>query len=391
MTADTTPDTGQRTPDGADVDLLTPVTLGDLELPNRVLMAPLTRSRVDEETRTPGEMNVDYYRQRAGAGLVITEATVIPREGIGYVRTPGIWSDRQVDGWRAVTDAVHEQGGRIAVQLWHVGRVSHAAFHDDEPPVSSVATATGTQVYTPDGFEDASIPRALETDEVPRLLDEYRAAACRAMAAGFDAVEVHATNGYLLEQFLASGLNDRDDLYGGSIQARARLLLEVVDAVAEEVDHGRIGIRLSLGNDTAGAEEPDPAPMLTHLATALPQDLAWLHLVERFRGAGSTEEQVDDRTTLLREATDIPLVANGDYDRARGDAALAAGRVDAIAFGRRFLANPDLVERFRLGAELNPWDDDTFYQGGPSGYVDYPTLAQLEHGAHVPGTTDAAA
>lgn len=370
-------------------DLFTPVTLGDLHLPNRVLMAPLTRSRADEATRTPGDLHVEYYRQRAGAGLIISEATVISREGIGYVKTPGLWSDDQVAGWRAVTDAVHAAGGRMAVQLWHVGRVSHAWFHDGEPPVSSVAKAADTQVYTPDGFEPASTPRALAAHELPRLLDDYRAAARRAMAAGFDAVEIHAANGYLLEQFLSSELNDRDDEYGGSVANRARLLLEVVEAVAHEVPHGRIGIRLSLGNGTSGALEPDPAPMLRHLAAELPGDLAWLHLVERFRGGGSQGRDEDERTALLRDLTDVPLIGNGSYDRARGMAAVAAGRVDAVAYGRAFIANPDLADRFRLDAPLNDWDEDTFYAGGPDGYVDYPTLAQSDHRGTAPG--DAAA
>ncbi len=364
-------------------DLFTPVTLGALDLPNRVLMAPLTRSRADEATRTPGDLHVDYYRQRAGAGLVISEATVISREAIGYVKTPGLWSDGHVEGWRAVTDAVHEAGGRIAVQLWHVGRVSHTWFHDGEPPVSSGSTAADAQVYTPDGFEPASTPRPLGTDEIPRLLDDYRGAARRAMAAGFDAVEIHGANGYLIEQFLSSDLNDRHDDYGGSVANRARLLLEIVDAVADEVPHDRIGIRLSLGNGTSGATEPDPAPMLRHLATTLPADLAWLHVVEQFRGSGSTRRD-DPRTALLREHTDIPLVGNGNYTRADGMDAVSAGRVDAVAYGRLFLANPDLVDRFRLDAPLNEPDEDTFYAGGATGYTDYPTLVERDHGATPP-------
>lgn len=337
----------------------------------------------------PKYLHIEYYRQRAGAGLIFTEATVISREGIGYIRTPGIWSDVQVEGWRKVTDAVHAQGGRIAVQLWHVGRVSHTWFHDGDAPVSSVARAADIDVYTPDGFEQASTPRALETHEIPRLLDDYRDAAARAMRAGFDAVEVHAANGYLLEQFLSSDLNDRDDRYGRSVEDRARLLVEVVDAVADEVDRGRIGIRLSLGNGTADATEPDPAPMLRHLAAELPSDLAWLHLVEQFRGAGS-DERVDDRTTLLRDATGIPLIGNGGYDVDTGNEAVTSGRVDAIAYGQRYLANPDLVERFRLGADLNAWDEDTFYAGGATGYTDYPTLAELHHGHDVPDSDDQA-
>lgn len=370
-------------------DLFAPVSLGALELPNRVLMAPLTRSRADEATRTPNELHVEYYRQRAGAGLLISEATVISREGIGYVKTPGLWSQDQVHGWRSVTDAVHEAGGRIAVQLWHVGRVSHSWFHNGEPPVSSVARAADTQVYTPDGFEPASTPRALDTDEIPRLLDDYRAAAGNALAAGFDAVEIHGANGYLIEQFLSSDLNDRDDRYGGSVTNRARLLLEIIDAVADELPHDRIGIRLSLGNGTAGATEPDPAPMLTHLATEMPQDLAWVHVVEQFGGAGSDKRE-DPRMTLLREHTAIPLVGNGSYTRTQGMEAVAGGRVDAVAYGRLFLANPDLVDRFRVEAELNDPDEDTFYAGGETGYVDYPTLAQLDHGATQPGDTSAA-
>lgn len=352
-------------------DLFTPLTLGALELPNRVVMAPLTRSRSPED-RIPNDLNVEYYRQRAGAGMIISEATVISTEAVGYIDTPGIWNDDQVAGWKKVTDAVHEEGGLIVCQLWHVGRTSHSWFHDGRPPVSSVAVAMEGKVYTPEGFEPASVPRALETDEMTRLLGDYRHSARRAMEAGFDGVEIHAANGYLLEQFLSSDLNSREDRYGGTLENRARLVREVIEAVLEEVPADRVGIKLTLGNGTGGVTEPDPQPMLEHLARVIDRaGLAYVHLNEGFRD--NTHDL--DRAKVLRSQMDVPVIVNGGYDRESGMEAVASGHGDAIVYGRLFLANPDLVERFRADADLNDWNEDTFYGGGAEGYTDYPALS----------------
>lgn len=351
-------------------DLFTPLTLGALELPNRIIMAPLTRSR-SPEGRVPNDLNVEYYRQRAGAGMILSEATVISSEAVGYIATPGIYTDQQVEGWTKVTDAVHDDGGRILCQLWHVGRVSHSLFHDGQPPVSSVAMAMDGKVFTPDGFEAASRPRALETDEMSRVVDDYRQAARRASQAGFDGVEIHAANGYLLEQFLCSGLNTREDRYGGTLENRARLVREVIEAVVEQVPADGVGIKLTLGNGTNGALEATPTPMLEHLARVFERaGLAYVHLNERFRGAA----HADDRAKVLSSAGDTPVLVNGDYDRERGMDAVASGHADGVVYGRPFIANPDLVQRFRAEAPLNEWDEGTFYGGAAKGYTDYPTL-----------------
>ncbi|WP_380164148.1 alkene reductase [Jannaschia sp. R86511] len=354
--------------------LLSPVSLGALDLPNRFVMAPLTRTRTGDE-RVPGELNAEYYRQRAGAGLIVSEATAITPEAVGYKWTPGLWSDEQVAGWRTVTAAVHEAGGRIVAQLWHVGRISHTSFHDGEPPVSATdRAAEGAKSFTAAGYEATSTPRRLGTDELPRVVEDYRRAATNAMTAGFDGVEVHAANGYLLEQFLADGVNDRDDEHGGSTENRARLTLAVVDAVVEAVgDAARVGIRLSLGNGTAGAHDSDAGGSLARLGGELDRrGLAYVHYVEPVVDG---ERQVG-LTAALRSTWHGPLVLAQGFTPESAEATVSEGRADAVAFGRAFISNPDLPERHRVGATLADADASTFYGEGPTGYTDYPALTE---------------
>lgn len=361
----------------SDLTLLTPTALGAIEMPNRVVMAPLTRNRAID--RVPGDLQVEYYRQRAGAGLVITEATSVSPQGVGYEATPGIWSDEQVAGWRRVTDAVHEQGGRIVCQLWHVGRVSHESFFtDDDGPVAPSPVNAGAQTFVDGAMVATADPRALTVEEIPGVVDQFRHATRQARAAGFDGVEVHGANGYLLEQFLASGSNERDDHYGGSPDNRARFLAEVVDAVVEGWSADRVGLRLSLGNGTFGATEDEPLPVLRAVAEAIASHgLAYVHVIEAFaRTPEGTRYEDDERTALLRAHAGAPVIVNGGFDRAHGEAALTEGRATAVVYGKPFISNPDLVERFRVGAELASWDEATFYGGDAEGYTDYPTLAE---------------
>lgn len=352
--------------------LLSPVSLGALDLPNRFVMAPLTRTRTGE-ARVPGHLNAEYYRQRAGAGLIVSEAAAITPEAVGYKWTPGLWNEEQVAGWRTVNEAVHAEGGRIVAQLWHVGRISHSSFHGGQPPVSSTdRAAEGAKSFTAQGYEATSTPRALRTDEVPRLVEDFRRATVNATAAGFDGVEVHAANGYLLEQFLADGVNDRTDSYGGTVTNRARLTLEVVDAVVAAVgDASRVGIRLSLGNGTAGTTDSDAGGVLSYLGAELDRrGLAYVHYIEPVVDG---ERQVG-LTETLRRAWRGPLVLAQGFTPESAEAAVSEGRADAVAFGRAFISNPDLPERHRVGAELVEADSATFYGEGPQGYTDYPSL-----------------
>jgi N-ethylmaleimide reductase len=360
--------------------LLAPLELGALTLPNRVVMAPLTRSRAGQPGDVPTAMNATYYAQRAGAGLIVSEATQVSRQGQGYALTPGIYSREQVDGWRLVTDAVHAAGGRIAAQLWHVGRISHPLVQPDggAPVAPSPLVAKGARSFVrkPDGRYDnvpTAPPRALRLDEIPGVVADYAKAARNADAAGFDLVEVHAANGYLLQQFLATNSNTRDDAYGGPVANRARIVLDVVDAVVAELGAARTGVRLSphfAGHDIADAEPEESA---LYLARAFSErGLAYLHIAEPDWAGGPP--LTDAFRAALREAFDGVLVFCGGYDAARADALVASGIADAVAFGRPYIANPDLVERFRRGAPLNPPDPSTFYGGGEAGYTDYPAL-----------------
>ncbi|NPD18414.1 alkene reductase [Alterinioella nitratireducens] len=355
--------------------LFSPFTAGDLDLSNRIVMAPLTRNRADNDTGEVGQIHVDYYSQRAGAGLIVTEATQISPEGKGYFQTPGIHSDAQVAAWRKVTDAVHEAGGKIVVQLWHVGRISHVSLQPGgQSPVAPSAIAAGVQTFTQDGFEETSTPRALALDEMSRIVADYRHAAEQAQKAGFDGVELHVANGYLLDQFLKDGANTREDAYGGSVENRARLLFEVLDAITEVWGGGRVGLRLSPFSPANGISDSNPMALFAHVVPGLNRyGLAYLHMIEGATG-GSRELEEGQSIGALRVLFDGPYMANNGYDRDMALRATATGEADLVAFGRPFIANPDLVERLRRDAPLNEGDRDTYYGGGREGFTDYPTL-----------------
>lgn len=358
--------------------LFQPLTVGAVELPNRVLMAPLTRMRATQPGDVPNELMATHYAQRASAGLLITEGTQVSPQGKGYADTPGIHSDEQVAGWRLVTDAVHAAGGRIAPQLWHVGRVSHESLHGGELPVSASALPyrNRTSLKDADGTvvrADCPTPRALTTAEIADVVEDYRRATRNARAAGFDLVEIHGAHGYLLHQFLAADSNQRTDEYGGSLANRARLLLEVLDAVIGEWDADHVGIRISPIGSFNGLEDPEGAAAGLYLAAEFARrGIAFLHLSEPDWAGGP--ELTDEYRKELRAAFPGVIVGAGAYDTSKADRLLEAGFIDAAAFGRAFIANPDLPERLRTGAPLNQPDLATFYGGGAAGYTDYPTL-----------------
>lgn len=351
--------------------LFSPTQMGDITLPNRVLMAPLTRNRAQDDG-VPAELAVTYYAQRASAGLIISEATQISAMGKGYIQTPGIYTDAHVAGWRKITDAVHAAGGRIFCQLWHVGRISHTSvLPDGAHPVSSTDEAADAQTFTKNGFEATSKPTALDADGIKQTIADYRHAAKLAREAGFDGVEVHAANGYLLDQFLQDGVNTRDDAYGGSIENRMRLLEEVLDAVAETFPAGQVGVRLAPNGGVHGMSDSDPEAHFGAIYKMLDaRGLAYLHVMEKFPG----EESGAQLIKALRPHFTGFYMANGGYDAASGAEAIEDGHAHAVAYGRPFIANPDLPERFRRDAPLNKADQDTFYGGGAEGYTDYPTL-----------------
>lgn len=353
-------------------DLFAPIRLGALTLPNRIVMAPLTRNRA-LPGNVPGPMTETYYRQRASAGLIITEASPVCAEGHGYPRTPGIHSAEQVAGWRAVTDAVHAEGGRIFLQLWHVGRISHPSLQPNgAAPVAPSALKPAGQVWTGSGLQDYVTPRALARDELPGIIAAYRQAALNAQDAGFDGVEVHGANGYLLDQFLRSSTNQRNDDYGGPIGNRARLLLEVMEAVIEVFGADRVGVRLSPENRFNDISDADPQATFGYVVDRLsPLGLAYLHVLE---GDMTGQSAPGFDYAALRHAFAGPYMANCGYDRARAMAAVAAGQADLVAFGRAFIANPDLPARLAADAPLNEADAKTFYAGEEKGYIDYPAL-----------------
>ena len=356
--------------------LFEPLTLGAVRTSNRVLMAPLTRMRASVPGDVPNALMAEYYAQRAGAGLLISEGTQISPEGKGYMDTPGIHSDEQVAGWRAVTDAVHEAGGLIAAQLWHVGRVSHESFHDGGLPVSASALPyrNRTTVRGEDGRPtrvSCPTPRALDLEEIPRVVDDYRRATVNARAAGFDLVEIHGAHGYLLHQFLAADANRRTDEYGATLANRARLLLEVTDAVVGAWSPDRVAVRISPIGSFNGTDDPEGAEAGLFVAGELGRrDLAFLHLSEPDWAGGP--ELDDDYRRALREAHPGPIVGAGNYDLAKAERLLDAGLIDAAAFGRAFIANPDLPRRLAEGLPLNPQRPEHFYGGDAEGYTDYP-------------------
>jgi N-ethylmaleimide reductase len=359
--------------------LLTPVRLGALELRNRVVMAPLTRCRCDNPGYVPTEMMARYYAQRAGAGLIVSEGTIVSPQARGYPFTPGIWSDEQVAGWRLVTDAVHAEGGLIVCQLWHCGRLSLPEFHDGKPPVAPSAVNPEWKMFSTTGQPDTMTPHALTRDEIKRVVADFRQGAANAMAAGFDGIEIHSSNGYLFHQFFSTQSNRRSDEYGGSHENRARFFFEVLDAIGEVMPFDRVGFRLNpMMNRFHGvAVDEDTLPMWEYIVRrANAYGLAFLHLTEPFlpRQLDDTAQGVADVGAHFRPIATMPIITNGGFDQASGEARLAAGLCDAVAYGRAWIANPDLVERFARHVPLNEADMKTFYQGGEQGYLDYPTL-----------------
>jgi N-ethylmaleimide reductase len=357
-----------------DTDLFQPYQLGSLTLANRFVMAPLTRNRAGAGL-VPSDLAATYYAQRASAGLIITEATQISLQAQGYQDTPGLFTQDQIDGWRKVTDAVHAKGGKIFVQLWHVGRISHVDLQPNgDAPVAPSAIRAETKVFVNNGFADVSEPRALEIHEIPTIIEDFRQAAANAIKAGFDGVEVHGANGYLLEQFLKDGANQRTDSYGGSVENRARLLIEVTEAVSKEIGADRTGVRISPVSPANAISISNPQEQYDYVADKLNElGIVYLHVVEGATGGPRDIAPFDYGS--LRQRFKNTYMGNNGYNTELASAQLAEGKADLFAFGRPFISNPDLVERLKTGAPLNELDGSTLYGGGAKGYIDYPTLA----------------
>ncbi len=352
--------------------LFDPITFGSIEAKNRVIMAPLTRSRAGD-SRIPNDLMAEYYAQRAGAGLIVSEATAISSQGYGWYGAPGIYEDSHVEGWKKTTKAVHDKGGKIVLQLWHMGRLSHPDFHESGKTVSSSAIKPMGDANTPEGKKPYAEPRALRIEEIKATVQDYVAAAARSIQAGFDGVEIHGANGYLIDQFLKDNANKRDDEYGGSIPNRCRFALEVVKAVTEAIGADKVGLRLSPNVPNGGISDSDPLSLFTYLGEQLNDfDLAFVHIHEGLRDGGKPSPWV---STKFREIYKGKLILNGNYDQKAAEEAMANKEADAIAFGKAFIANPDLVERFKQNAALNAPHPETFYAGGEEGYIDYPALA----------------
>jgi N-ethylmaleimide reductase len=353
-----------------DKTLFEPYALGGITLANRVVMAPLTRNRAAAGL-VPSDLATEYYAQRASAGLIITEATQVSRQAQGYQDTPGLYTPEQIEGWRKVTDAFHAKGGRIFVQLWHVGRVSHVDLLGGDAPAAPSAIRAGTKTFVNNGFADVSEPRALELDELPGIVSDFRKAAANAIEAGFDGVEVHGANGYLLEQFAKDGANVRTDAYGGSVENRARLMLEVTAAVAQEIGAERTGIRISPVSPANGISSSDPQTQYNYIVDQLDAlGIAYIHVVEGATGGPRDVAPFDYGS--LRGRFSKTYIANNGYDLDLATSHLADDKADLIAFGRPFIANPDLVERLQSGAPLAEINPTTIYGGGAAGYTDYP-------------------
>jgi 2,4-dienoyl-CoA reductase-like NADH-dependent reductase (Old Yellow Enzyme family) len=348
--------------------LFTPIKVGDLTLPNRVVMAPLTRSRAIGGGRVPNDLMVEYYVQRASAGLILTEATAVTPQGVGYADTPGIWSDEQVAGWKKVTDAVHKAGGLISLQLWHVGRISHPMFLNGDLPVAPSAIKPAGHVSIVRPQVEYPTPRALALDEIPGIVAAYRKGAENAKRAGFDGVEVHGANGYLLDQFLQSSTNQRTDIYGGSIENRARLMLEVTDACIEVWGAGRVGLHLAPRGDSHDLSDSDPAATFGYVAAEMgKRGIAFICARESL-GENRLGPQ-------LKQAFGGVYIANEKMTKEIAENIIATGEADAVAFGKLFISNPDLPRRLKDNAPLNAPRPETFYSGNAEGYTDYPALA----------------
>lgn len=357
--------------------LFQPIKLGRIELANRMAMAPLTRSRADDDL-VPTEMVVEYYRQRASVGLIIAEATQVSETAQGYTNTPGVYTPEQIAAWKTVTDAVHAQGGKIFLQIWHTGRMSHSHFQpDNQAPVAPSAIAANAKTYiNGQGYVECSLPRALEASEIPEIVNDFRVAAANAIKAGFDGVEVHGAHGYLLDAFLRDGTNKRTDAYGGSIENRARFLLEVMAAVTAEIGADHVGVRLAPVSPVNDAVESNPQPLFEYVVRELEKlHPVYIHVVEGYTG-GPRDNVPFDYEALHRLYSGVWMLNNG-YSKEMAEEAIRAGRADMVSFGRKMITNPDLPRRFRENQPLNsPFEDASLYGGtGPHGYVDYPALA----------------
>ena len=358
--------------------LFEPLKLGPITLPNRFVMAPLTRNRAVPPGMVPSPLAIDYYGQRASAGLLVTEASQVSQQGQGYQDTPGIYSKEQVAGWRKVTDCVHQRGGRIFIQIWHVGRVSHTSLQPGGgAPVAPSAIRAKGKTFVNGTFTDISEPRALTLEEIPGIIEDFKRGTANAMAAGFDGVEIHGANGYLLDQFAKDGTNKRSDAYGGSVENRARLMLDVAKVVAAEAGAEKTGIRISPVTPANDVSDSNPQPLFDHIVDRLNAlKLVYIHVIEGATGGPRDIAPFDYGS--LRKRFAGAYVANNGYDFELANKMLAAGAADLIAFGKPFISNPDLVERLEKGAPLNEWDKATFYGGGAKGYTDYPTLEAVE-------------
>ena len=366
-------------------DLFSPLTIGATTLPNRIIMSPLTRSRASQPGNVPNALNAEYYAQRASAGLIISEATQISQQGQGYAWTPGIHSDEQIEGWKAVSSAVHDKGGRIFMQLWHVGRVSHYCFQPNgDTPVAPSSMPVEGQAFILDehgegGWADIPTPRALTVSEIQDIVADYAKAAANAIKAGMDGVEIHAGNGYLIDSFINSNSNLRDDEYGGNFEKRSRFLLEIVKAVCDEIGSEKVGVRLTPEGRFMGMGDDTPKDTFGYIAKELNAfNIAYLHVVEPRMINFDRDEAFDygdiDVIKLMRNNFNGVLIAAGGYEKSSGEEAIDNDRADAIAFGRKFIANPDLPYRFSIDADLNEPDYDAFYGGTEKGYTDYPSL-----------------
>ena len=354
------------------IQLQTSIKIGPYQISNRIVMAPLTRMRAPQNI--PTDLMVEYYGQRASAGLIISEASPISPQGVGYPATPCIYNELQVAGWKKITETVHAKNGHIFLQLWHVGRISHPDFHEGALPVAPSAIAPKGQAVTPNGMQAFLTPRALEADEVQGIVEDYRKAAKNALEAGFDGVEIHSANGYLLDQFLRDGSNKRTDHYGGSFENRTRLLLEVTKAVISVWGAERVGIRLSPSGTFNDMTDSDPETLFVYLLFQLNRlGLAYVHIVDALEGDIRHGANVVN-LAVLRKAYNGTLIACGGYNQSRAEDAIEHGLADAVAFGQLYIANPDLVKRFKLNAPLNEPDVTTFYGGTEKGYTDYPFL-----------------
>ncbi|WP_057939576.1 alkene reductase [Algoriphagus resistens] len=362
--------------------LVQPITLaGGLELKNRIWMAPMTRSRADNPANKPFEIHEKYYAQRASAGLIITEGSQVSTEGVGYINTPGIYSDAQVEGWKGVTKAVHDKGGKIFIQLWHVGRISHPDFHDGNLPLAPSAINPNEKSFTPEGFKETVTPKEMTRAEIKQTIEDFKNAGKNAMEAGFDGIEIHSSNGYLLHQFFNATSNVRRDEYGGSIENRAKILFEIIEALKEVMPEQKIGLRLnpSLNGAFGMTADQETIPTFEYIVRKLNDyDLAYLHLSEPFSDVSAITYLVSHIAKHFRPLYKGTLVINGGFDQEKGNKVIEQGDADAVAYAKLYISNPDLVERFEQNAELASPDKDTFYTPGEKGYTDYPALKESQ-------------